>query len=79
MDKLELWKMAVSLRKQLGEDSTSPIDIFTLAYSIDLLSIVYYPMGEHISGLCIKGDRNNVIAINSSMTHGFQWLMNCTT
>ena len=72
MDKLELWKMAVSLRKQLGENSTSPIDIFTLAYSIDLLSIVYYPMGEHISGLCIKGDRNNVIAINSSMTHGRQ-------
>ena len=72
MDNLDLWKRAVSLRKQLGEDATSPIDIFALAYSIDRLSIVYYPMGEHISGICVKGDRNIVIAINSSMTLGRQ-------
>ena len=29
-------------------------------------------MGEHLSGICIKGDGNNVIAINSSMTLGRQ-------
>lgn len=72
MDKIDLWKKAVSLRKQLGEDSTSPIDIFALTYFIDKLSIVYYPMGDHISGICVKGNGNNVIAINSSMTFGRQ-------
>lgn len=72
MNKLDLWKKAVSLRKQLGEDSASPIDIFALVNSIDRLSIVYYPLGKHISGICIKGDRNNVIAINSLMTLGRQ-------
>lgn len=72
MDKMELWKKAVSLRKQLGEDATSPIDIFTLAYSIDRLSIVYYPMGEHLSGICVKNNGSNVIAVNSSMTLGRQ-------
>ncbi len=34
MNKVDLWKKAVSLRKQLGDDATSPIDIFALAYSI---------------------------------------------
>ncbi|NLM36967.1 MAG: ImmA/IrrE family metallo-endopeptidase [Firmicutes bacterium] len=72
LDKMELWKKAISIRKQLGEDATSPIDIFALAYSIDRLSIVFYPLGKHISGICIKGDRNNVIGINSSMTLGRQ-------
>lgn len=72
MDKQDLWKKAVNLRKQLGEDMTSPIDIFTLAFSIDYLSIVYYPMGEHLSGMCIKDGKNCVIAVNSSMTLGRQ-------
>ena len=72
MDKMDLWKKAISIRKKFGEDATSPIDIFTLAYSIDYLSIVYYPMGEHLSGMCIKNNETNVIAINSSMTLGRQ-------
>lgn len=72
MDKLDLWTKAVRLRKQLGEDATSPIEIFALAYSIDRLSVVYYPMGERLSGICVKGYKNNVIAINSSMTLGRQ-------
>lgn len=72
IDKMDLWKKAVSLRRQLGEDATSPIDIFTLAFSIAYLTIVYYPMGEHLSGMCIKDAKNCVIAINSSMTLGRQ-------
>lgn len=72
MDKVDLWKKAVSLRKQLGDDATSPIDIFTLAYSIEHLSIVYYPMGERLSGICVKDKGSNVIAINSSMSIGRQ-------
>lgn len=72
MDKLDLWKKAVSIRKKLGEDATSPVDIFTLAYAIDQLTIVYYPMGEHLSGMCIKNEGCNVIAVNSDMTLGRQ-------
>lgn len=72
MDKLELWKKAASTRKKLGEDATSPIDIFSLVYTIDHLSIVYYPMGEHLSGICVKNNGSNVIAINSAMTLGRQ-------
>ncbi|MCF7635348.1 MAG: hypothetical protein LLF82_000830 [Dehalococcoides mccartyi] len=71
MDKLDLWKKAAFLRKTLGEDATSPIDIFTLALSIERLSIVFYPMGENLSGMCIKSN-NKVIAINSSMSLGRQ-------
>ncbi len=59
MDRIELWKKALSLRKELGEDATSPIDILALVHTIDKLSIVYYPMGNHISGICIKGTYND--------------------
>lgn len=72
MDKVDLWKKAISLRKQLGADATCPLDIFALAYSIDRLSIVYYPMGERLSGICIKDKSNNLIAINSLKTIGRQ-------
>lgn len=72
MDKIALWKKALRLRKELGEDPFSPINILTLAHSIDKLTIVYYPMGDRISGLCIKGDGTRVIAINSAMTLGRQ-------
>jgi len=72
MDRIELWKKALSLRKELGEDATSPIDILALVHTIDKLSIVYYPMGNHISGICIKGTGSNVIAINSAMILGRQ-------
>ena len=67
-----MWKKAVSLRKRLGVDSTSPVDVFSLSYSIPRLTIVYYPMGERLSGVCIKEESSNVIAINSAMTLGRQ-------
>jgi Zn-dependent peptidase ImmA (M78 family) len=72
MDKLDLWKKAANLRRQLGEDATSPIDIFSLAHSVERLSIVFYPMGDHLSGMCIKCDNDSVIAINSTMSVGRQ-------
>jgi Zn-dependent peptidase ImmA (M78 family) len=72
MNKIDLWLKALSLRKELGENATSPIDILSLAYGIERLSIVYYPMGLNMSGICIKGGDNNVIAVNSSMTLGRQ-------
>lgn len=72
MDKLDLWKKATSLRKQLGEDSQSPIDIFSLVHNIDYLTLVFYPMGDRLSGMCIKNPKSNVIAINSAMSVGRQ-------
>ena len=72
IDKLNLCTKALGLRKELGEDTTSPIDIFSLAHTITQLTLVFYPMGDHLSGMCIKNDGNPVIAINSSMSVGRQ-------
>lgn len=72
IDKLDLCTKALGLRKGLGEDTTSPIDIFSLAHTITQLTLVFYPMGDHLSGMCIKNDGNPVIAVNSSMSVGRQ-------
>lgn len=72
IDKLDLSTKALGLRKELGEDTTSPIDIFSLSHTIPQLTLVFYPMGDHLSGMCIKNDGNPVIAINSSMSVGRQ-------
>lgn len=69
---MDLWKKTLSLRKDHGENAASPIDIFAMAFAMERLSIVYYPMGNNLSGMCIKGIGNDVIAINSSMTFGRQ-------
>jgi Zn-dependent peptidase ImmA (M78 family) len=71
-DRFELLKNASELRKMLGEDDRSQIDIFRLTQSIDNLTMIFYPMGESISGMCVKGDSNIIIAINSSMSYGRQ-------
>ena len=73
IDYADLMTKAERLRKQLGEDNNSPIDIFALAQGIDRLTIVYYPLGSKISGMCIKGaERRCTIALNSAMTLGRQ-------
>ncbi len=73
IDKADLMTKAIQLRKQLGEDSNSPIDIFSLALNIENLTLVYYPMGDSLSGMCIKGTSEDcVIAINSAMSLGRQ-------
>ena len=41
MNYAELMTKAALLRKELGEDSNSPIDIFALAQRISGLTIVY--------------------------------------
>lgn len=72
MDKIEIWKKASSLRRSFGEDAASPVSLSAFVYSIKGLSIVYYPMGEHLSGMCVKDKDSSVIAVNSSMTLGRQ-------
>lgn len=69
---MDLLLKANDLRTRFGEDLKSPVDIMSLAHSIDNLTIVLYPMGEHLSGMCIKSNDNPVIAINSGMSMGRQ-------
>ena len=71
-DKYELAKVAGELRRRLGEDDHSRIDVFQLAYTIEPLTLVFYPMGDRISGMCFKGAEDVLIAINSKMTYGRQ-------
>jgi len=71
-DKYVLAKEASELRRRLGEDDHSYVDVFQLARAIEPLTLVFYPMGERISGMCIKGSEDVLIAINSMMTHGRQ-------
>ena len=64
---------ALLLRKELGEDDGSPVDIFSLAQGVENLTLVHYPMGDNLSGMCVKSaDGNCVIAINSAMSLGRQ-------
>lgn len=73
IDRAEIMTKAIQFRKELNEDGSSPIDIFAAAGSIEGLSIVFYPMGEKLSGMCVKGSGNScTIGINSEMTLGRQ-------
>ena len=72
IDKLDLNTKSQELRELLGEDVNSPIDIFSLVNQIDGLTLVYYPLGENISGMCVRDDKTKLIAINSMMSYGRQ-------
>lgn len=72
IDKLDLNTKAQELREMLGEDANSPVDIFSLANQINELTIVYYPLGKNISGMCVMNDKVKLIAINSTMSYGRQ-------
>lgn len=71
-EKHEILIQAMQFRKSVGEDESSPMDIFRIALKVDDLTIVHYPLGENISGICIKSPKSNVIAINSKNTLGRQ-------
>ena len=72
IDKLDLNTKAQELREKLGEDANSPVDIFSLVGQIEGLTLVFYPLGDNISGICIKDNEIKLIAINSSMSYGRQ-------
>ncbi len=74
IDRLELNTMAIELRNKFGEDDKSPVDVFAIVNQIEKLTFVHYPMGEHISGICIKEQDFCLIAINSEMSYGRQRL-----
>lgn len=72
MDKLDLNTKAQELRELFGEDANSPVDIFSLANQIDGLTLVFYPLGENISGMCVRDKKIKLISINSTMSYGRQ-------
>ena len=72
MDKLDLSAKAQELRESLGEDANSPVDIFSLVSQIDGLTLVFYPLGDSISGMCVRDKEIKLIAINSTMSYGRQ-------
>lgn len=72
MDKLDLSTKAQELRESLGEDANSPVDIFSLVNQIEGLTLVFYPLGENISGMCVRDNEISLIAINSTMSYGRQ-------
>jgi len=72
-DRIELNSYAVLLRTKLGEDLHSPIDIFALISGLRNMTLVFYPMSEQISGMCIRiNETDSLIAINSTSTYGRQ-------
>ena len=71
-EKIELNSEAISLRKDFGEDVDSPIDIFSLIHNNDDLTIVFYPMSDRVSGMCIRDGNNKIIGVNSNLTYGRQ-------
>lgn len=72
-DKLELNSNAIQMRRRLfNEDAFSPIDIFALINDLQNFTLVFYPMSERISGMCIKEKHSNIIGINSTLSYGRQ-------
>ena len=72
IDKLELNTKAQELREMLGEDANSPVDIFALVSQVEGLTLVFYPLGDNISGMCVRDEDVRLIAINSTMSYGRQ-------
>jgi Zn-dependent peptidase ImmA (M78 family) len=71
-ENIEINANAIRLRKIFGYNSESPIDIFSILKNQDNLTIVFYPMSERISGICLKVGDDGLIAINSALTVGRQ-------
>ncbi len=72
IDKMELSIKASRIRKKLGADESSFVDIFALALTIERLTLVFYPLGKNISGACFKNYSSSIIAVNSDMSVGRQ-------
>lgn len=72
-DRLELNSNAIKIRRDLfNEDAFSPIDIFALISNLNKFTVVFHPMSDRISGMCIREKNGNVIGINSILSYGRQ-------
>jgi len=71
-ERIEINSDAINLRKYFGEDIYSPIDIFSMLNNSEDFTVVFYPMSDRISGICIRENGNRIIGINSTLTYGRQ-------
>lgn len=72
LDAMTLSNRAADIRRRLGADLEAPTDILALVHSISGLTLVLYPLGLNISGVCINTGDSAVIGINSGLTRGRQ-------
>ena len=72
IDRMDLSNKASTIRKRLGEDESSPVDIFSLVQTIENLTLVFYPLGSNISGACFRNRLSSLIVVNSDMSLGRQ-------
>lgn len=72
MNQIEISTQAATLRQKFGIEQNGPIDILSLIQSIKNITLIFYPMGDRLSGLCIHNTEHPLIAINSLMSIGRQ-------
>lgn len=72
IDRMDLSNKALRVRSSLKEDAMSPIDIVRTIGRIDKLTLIFYPLGTNISGICIKLDHSSLIAVNTDCSKGRQ-------
>ncbi len=70
----ELNSLALSTRREWGEDDYSPIDIFATVngWKEKQITLVSYPLSPRISGMCTRVNKDTLICINSSTSYGRQ-------
>ncbi len=73
-ERIELNAEALRMRRKMGVDASSPIDVFSLVEHSEHLTLVFVPMGQRFSGMCVKAGSQGLIAVNSRMSYGRQRL-----
>lgn len=71
-EKIQINADAIELRRSFGEDVYSSVEIFSLLNSAEDITVVFYPMSNRVSGVCLRDGKNNIIGINSKQTLGRQ-------
>lgn len=72
VDKARCRAYAERLRMHLGVAPLDPVDMVSVAMRVPKLTLVMYPLGAALSGMCIKRSRYSLIAVNSAQTKGRQ-------
>ena len=71
MNRADIMTNSIKLRTALKINNQF-LSISLLASIVPNLTLVFFPMGERISGICIKNTKTPLIALNSSMSKGRQ-------
>ncbi|MDD5960095.1 MAG: ImmA/IrrE family metallo-endopeptidase [Methanobrevibacter wolinii] len=70
---IELNALAVELRDELNISPYSSIDLFNIIPScFTSATIIFYPMSDYTSGMCIRNGDESIVGINSSTSLGRQ-------